>query len=95
MRRITEVAEVAGLEKDKPRLNTIFTWDPKTDKMVSTGIPVKLREKICDAAGISLVQYETIKATRKSIIKYLITNNFRDSYTVNEVIQNYYDRIKK
>ncbi len=95
VRRITEIAEMAGLEKGKPRLNTIFTWDPHTDKMVPTGIPSKLREKICASAGISTAEYEAIRANRKEIIEYLVANNYRDINTVSEVIQNYYDRIKK
>jgi len=91
MRRITEIAEMAGLEKGRPRLNTIFNWDPKQDVMVPTGIPNKLREKICEASGITLREYESIRINRREIIQYLIANNFRDSSTVSEIIQNYYD----
>ena len=95
VRRITEIAEMAGLEKGKPRLNTIFTWDPRRDAMIPTGIPSKLREKICDAAGISTAEYESIRANRKEIIEYLVVNNYRDLHTITEVIQNYYERSKK
>ena len=95
VRRITEIAEIAGIEKGMPRLNTIFTWDPRGDKMIPTGIPSKLREKICVAAGIPTAEYESIRANRKEIIEYLVANNYRDLNTVSEVIQNYYDSHRK
>jgi len=95
VRRITEIAEMAGLEKGKPRLNTIFTWDPRADTMVPTGIPSKLREKICESAGITTAEYEAIRANRKEIIDYLVSNNYRDLHTISEVIQNYYERQRK
>jgi Flp pilus assembly CpaF family ATPase len=90
-RRITEIAEMAGLEKNKPRLNTIYTWDPKNDRMLATGIPNKLRERICGIAGITLNEYEQIRATRRDIIQYMIDKDVRDSNAVCEIIQNYYD----
>ena len=92
MRRITEIAEMAGLEKDKPRLNTIFRWDPKSDTMIATGIPNKIRERICGIAGITLQEYETIRETRRDIIGYLIQNDIRDAHMVSEIFQNYYDQ---
>ena len=70
---------------------TIFKWDPKTDTMIATGIPNRLREKICDAAGISHQEYDNIQTTRRDIIEYLIQNNIRDSNMVCEIIQSYYD----
>ena len=93
MRRITEIAEMAGLEKDKPRLNTIFTWDPKSDRMIATGIPSKLRERMCEITGITINEYEHIRNTRKAIIQYLMDTNVRDSDAVSEIIQNYYDSV--
>jgi flagellar protein FlaI len=95
MRRITEIAEMAGLEKQKPRLNTIFTWDPKQDRMVATGVPSKLRERLCDIAGISLHEYEAIRENRKAIIEYLLEKDIRDSNAVCEIIQNYFDSVKR
>lgn len=94
MRRITEIAEMAGLEKDKPMLNTIFTWDPKKDKMIATGVPSKLRERLCDIAGISINEYEAIRNNRKNIIEYMVEKNVRDMNAVCEIIQNYYDNVK-
>ncbi|HIF90220.1 MAG TPA: CpaF family protein, partial [Candidatus Poseidoniales archaeon] len=46
-RKITEVAEIAGMEGDKPRLNIIWKYNAATDQIEETGIPSKLRETIC------------------------------------------------
>ena len=53
-RKITEVAEIAGMEGDKPRLNAIWKYNASTDQIEETGIPSKLRETICNAAGVTL-----------------------------------------
>ena len=41
-RKIIEVAEVAGMEGDKPRLNAIWKYNAATDQIEETGIPSKL-----------------------------------------------------
>ena len=94
VRRITEIAEMGGLEKGKPRLNTIYKWDPHLDVIKPTGVPSKLREKICKAAGISLQEFDATLQNRKQIIDYMIERNMRDQHTVMNVLQNYYQKVK-
>ena len=95
VRRITEIAEMGGLEKGKPRLNTIFKWDPHMDVIKSTGVPSKLKEKICRAAGISLQEFDVILQNRQQIIEYMVANNMRDIKTITTVIQNYYEKMEE
>jgi len=92
VRRITEIAEIGGLEKGLPRLNTIFTWDPATDKIIETGIPSKLREKICKVAGISASQYNHILENRQRILEHMLKSGKSDVDYVYSVIQNYYTK---
>ena len=40
LRRITEVAEISGMEGNKPRLNPIWKYDPAQDAIVELGCPV-------------------------------------------------------
>ena len=94
VRRITEIAEMGGLEKGKPRINTIFKWDPHLDIIKGTGVPSKLREKICRAAGISLQEFDVVLKNRQEILEYLIARNIRDQHNVMKVVQNYYQKIK-
>ena len=39
VRKITEVAEIAGMEGTKPRLNVIWKYNPANDRIEETGIP--------------------------------------------------------
>jgi len=95
VRRITEIAELGGLEKDKPRLNVIFKWDPHLDVIKETGIPTRLREHICESAGISVAEYNSIQKNRREILDHLVSNNIRDIDRITSVVQNYYDRFRE
>ncbi|MBU3902004.1 MAG: Flp pilus assembly complex ATPase component TadA [Candidatus Thermoplasmatota archaeon] len=90
VRRIVEISEIAGLEKNRPRLNTIFKWDTASNTLKETGVPSKLREKISRAANISLKEFDEILRERQEILDGLVIKNYRDAKTVTEVIQNYY-----
>ena len=89
-RKITEVAEIAGMEGDKPRLNAIWKYDPKSDKIVETGIPSKLREVICDAAGVTPAEFEQHVQQRMQILNVLVKPDIPDIQTVTKVIQGFY-----
>lgn len=90
VRRIVEISEVAGLEKNRPRLNTIFKWDPASNTLKETGVPSKLREKISRTASISLKEFDEILKERQEILDGFVIKNYRDVKTVTNVIQNYY-----
>ena len=89
-RKITEVAEVAGMEGDKPRLNAIWKYNAATDTIEETGIPSKMRETICTAAGITPAQFEQHVKQREQILADLLRRDIRDIETVTKVIQGYY-----
>ena len=90
VRVITEVAEVAGMEGDKPRLNIIWKYNASTGQIEETGIPSKLREIICTAAGISPGVFEKHVSQRQAIIEDLARRDIHDIQTVTQVIQNFY-----
>lgn len=92
IRRITEISEVAGLEKDKPRLNTIFQHDPASNTLKETGVPSKLREKISHIAGISLKEFDEIMAERQRILETMVSNPNADIDFVTKTTQDYYFR---
>jgi len=89
-RKITEVAEIAGMEGDKPRLNAIWKYNAATDQIEETGIPSKLRETICSAAGVTPDVFEKHVSQRQQIIENLLERDVRDIATVTQVIQNFY-----
>ncbi|SUZ50328.1 uncharacterized protein METZ01_LOCUS3182 [marine metagenome] len=93
VRRITEVSEMAGLEGDKPRLNTIFRWDQNKGALVETGVPSKLRERIASGAGVSPAKFDEMARNRQKIIETLIERNISDISQVTRVVQNYYHKL--
>jgi flagellar protein FlaI len=93
VRRITEVSEMAGLEGDKPRLNTIFRWDQGKGKLVETGVPSKLRERIASAAGVSPAKFDEMARNRQKIIETLVERGISDITQVSRVVQNYYQKL--
>ena len=89
-RKITEVAEVAGMEGDKPRLNIIWKYNAATDQIEETGIPSKLRETICKAAGISPDMFEKHVSQREAILNDMISRDVEDIQRVTKLIQSFY-----
>ena len=89
-RKITEVAEVAGMEGDKPRLNAIWKYDATRDEIVETGIPSQFRERICNAAGVTPEVFEEHVQQRMAILADLQRRDIRDIQTVTSIIQNFY-----
>ena len=89
-RKITEVAEVAGMEGDKPRLNIIWKYNAATDQIEETGIPSKLRETICKAAGISPDVFEQHVSQREEILRDMIARDINDIQRVTKLIQSFY-----
>ena len=89
-RKITEVAEIAGMEGSKPRLNTIWKYNAETDQIEETGIPSNLREIICRAAGVTPDIFEKHVQQRQQIIEDLIARDITDIQSVTTVIQNFY-----
>ena len=90
VRKITEVAEIAGMEGTKPRLNVIWKYNPVNDRIEETGIPSKLRETICQAAGVTPDVFEKHVSQRQNILEDLLKRDIRDIQTVTQVIQNFY-----
>ena len=89
-RKITEVAEVAGMEGDKPRLNIIWKYNAATEQIEETGIPSKLREVICKAAGVSPAVFEKHVEQRQAILNDMVHRGIDDIQRVSTVIQNFY-----
>ena len=89
-RKIQEVAEVAGMEGDKPRLNAIWKYDAARDEIVETGIPSQFRERICNAAGVTPEVFEQHIQQRMEILADLQRRDIRDIQTVTSIIQNFY-----
>ncbi len=89
-RRITEVAEIAGIEVDKVLLNRVFVHDPKTDKVKPTGTPSRLMAEIAEKAGISPADVNMEREKRALILDYLVKKDIHKLQDVYQWVQDYY-----
>ena len=90
IRRITEVAEVTGLEGSKPQLSRIFKWNPRTDVVEPTGVPSKIKRTIAEFSGISGNDIEIEIGKRAAVLEWMKHQGMRNIFEVGRIIQEYY-----
>lgn len=90
IRRVTEVAEVTGLEAEKPQLSRIFKWNPRTDVVEPTGVPSKIKRTIAEFSGISGGDIEVEIGKRSAVLEWMKQKGIRNIFEVGSIIQEYY-----
>ncbi|MEM2282209.1 MAG: CpaF family protein [Candidatus Hadarchaeales archaeon] len=90
VRRITEVAEVTGLEAGRPQLSRIYVWDARTDELRPTNVPSRTLRIISEFSGMSLRELQQEMKQRQKILGWLLKKNIRNIQQVGEIIQRYY-----
>jgi Flp pilus assembly CpaF family ATPase/intein/homing endonuclease len=90
IRRITEIAEVTGLEGGKPQLSRIFKWNPRTDRVEPTGVPLKFRQVLSELSGKSGTEIEAELKRRAAVLEWMRAKGIRNVFEVGKVIQEYY-----
>lgn len=89
-RRISEVAEVSGIEEGVIQLNKIFEWDPQSDTIKNVGIISKTLTEIANVSGNSLNSlYDEIK-NREIVLQHMVDQNIRSIRDVSTVLEMYY-----
>lgn len=89
-RRISEVAEVSGIEEGVIQLNKIFEWDPQSDTIKNVGIISKTLTEIANVSGNSLNSlYDEIK-NREIVLQHMVDWNIRSIRDVSTVLEMYY-----
>lgn len=89
-RRISEVAEVSGIEEGVIQLNKIFEWDPQSDNIKNVGITSKTLTEIANVSGNSLNSlYDEIK-NREIVLQHMVDQNIRSIRDVSTVLEMYY-----
>ncbi|MDO5814794.1 MAG: CpaF family protein [Methanobrevibacter sp.] len=89
-RRISEVAEVVGIEEGTVQLNTIFRWNPERDTIDNVGITSNTLVQIANLSGKSINELYSEIENRKIVLKHMINHNIRSVDEVNSVIELYY-----
>lgn len=89
-RRISEVAEVSGIEEGVIQLNKIFEWDPQSDTIKNVGITSKTLTEIANVSGNSLNSlYDEIK-NREIVLQHMVDQNIGSIRDVSTVLEMYY-----
>lgn len=89
-RRISEVAEVSGIEEGVIQLNKIFEWDPQSDTIKNVGITSKTLTEIANVSGNSLNSlYDEIN-NREIVLQHMVNQNIRSIRDVSTVLEMYY-----
>lgn len=90
IRRITEVAEVVGMEEGNVQLNRVFEWDNVNDKVEYVGIASQTLRDISELRGIGISEIEEEIEKRRLVLEYLADNNIRSIDEVGQHINHYY-----
>ena len=94
-RRISEVAEVVGMEEGTVQLNRIFQWNPERDTIDNIGITSNTLQQIANLSGKSIIELQNEIENRKLVLKHMINQNIRSVEGVNSVIELYYKNPQK
>ncbi|MGC9517537.1 MAG: CpaF family protein [Methanomicrobiales archaeon] len=90
LRRITEVAEVVGMEEGNVQLNRIFEWNNVADKVEYVGIASNSLRAIADLRGISITEVEEEIERRRLVLEVMADKNMRSIDEVGRCIHHYY-----
>lgn len=90
IRRITEIAEVTGMEDGKPQLSRIYKWNPRKDVIEPTGVPSQIKRTITEYAGLSGRDTVIELEKRATVIEWMREKKIRNVFEVGKVIQDYY-----
>ncbi|MBQ6629587.1 MAG: CpaF family protein [Methanobrevibacter sp.] len=89
-RRISEVAEVVGIEEGVVQLNKIFQWNPETDRIDNVSITSKTLSQIASLSGKSLSEIHKEIENRKLVLKHMVDYDIRSVGDVKSVLDLYY-----
>ncbi|AIF68529.1 type II/IV secretion system ATPase [Palaeococcus pacificus DY20341] len=99
IRRITEIAEVSGIEGESVQLNKLYKYDPAKDELVPTGVPSRFMNILSQHTGMTPLELEIEKEKRKLVLDWMIERGIRDIEEVGYYIKEFYispeDLIKK
>ncbi len=94
-RRISEVAEVVGIEEGVVQLNKIFQWNPETDKIDNISITSKTLSQIASLSGKSLNEIHREIENRKIVLRHMVDYDIHSVEDVKSVFDLYYTDSEK
>lgn len=89
-RRISEVAEIAGVEEGTIQLNKLYKWNPESDQIENVGVASKTLRELAKTTGHSINTLNSEIKIRAEILDKLTQNNIRNINHVKTIINTYY-----
>ncbi|WP_405290404.1 CpaF family protein [Methanobrevibacter sp.] len=94
-RRISEVAEVVGIEEGVVQLNKIFQWNPETDTIDNISITSKTLTQIANLSGRSINELHKEIENREIVLKHMVDQEIHTVSAVKGVLDIYYKDSEK
>lgn len=89
-RRISEVAEIVGVEEGTIQLNKLFQWNPQTDTIENIGVASKTIAEISKTSGQDINSLYNEINQRKKLLEYMASQNLRNVLDVKSILNQYY-----
>lgn len=94
-RRISEVAEVVGIEEGVVQLNKIFQWNPETDTIENVSITSKTLSQLANLTGNTISEIHREIENRKIVLKHMVDHEIHSINDVKSVLDLYYKDSEK
>ena len=94
-RRVSEVAEIVGIEEGVTQLNRIFKWNPERDSIENVSVSSNTLTQIANLSGKSLHELYREIENRELVLKHMLNHNIHAVNDVNAVLELYYANPQK
>ncbi|WP_298499486.1 CpaF family protein [uncultured Methanobrevibacter sp.] len=94
-RRISEVAEVVGIEEGVVQLNKIFEWNPETDRIENVSISSKFLSQIANLSGNTINEIHREIENRETVLNHMVKHDIRDVDDVKTILDLYFKDSQK
>lgn len=94
-RRISEVAEVVGIEEGVVQLNKIFQWNPETDMIENISITSQTLSQLANLTGKSIGEIHREIENREIVLKHMVEHEIHSIDDVKSVFDLYYANSEK
>lgn len=90
VRRVTEIAEISGIEGESIQLNKLYKYDPAKDELQATEVPSRIINELARHTGMSISELEAEKEKRKIILEWMMERGIRSIEEVGHYIKMFY-----
>ncbi|ASJ01959.1 secretion system protein [Thermococcus profundus] len=90
VRRVTEIAEISGVEGENIQLNKLYKYDPAKDELLPTEVPSRVLNELSRHTGMSVSELEIEREKRKIVLEWMIEKGIRSIDDVGHYIKMFY-----